>query len=106
VTGAHGFVVERYVPRLRPADVELLAARLEAASAELRAEGRDVVWIRSHALPGEETCLCIFAARTRADVEEANRRAGTAYERIVEALTVEARRETKGEGGATSERRK
>lgn len=83
------FLVERYIPRLRSADVHMLARRLAAASAELRAEGRDVHWLRSYALPGDETCLCVFAARTRADVEEANRRAESGYERILETLAIE-----------------
>jgi hypothetical protein len=89
MSGGSAFLVERYIPRLQPADVELLTRRLAAATAQLRAEGRNVEWLRSLALPDDETCLCIFSARSRADVEEANRRAGADYERIVETLTVE-----------------
>lgn len=83
------FIVERYLPSLRPNDVKLLARRLAVATAQLRAEGRDVHWLRSHALSDDETCLCVFAAWTRADVEEANRRAEGPYERILETHTVE-----------------
>lgn len=83
------FLVERYIPRLRPADVDRLGRRLAAATAQLRMEGREIHWLRSYALPDDETCLCIFAAGTRADVEEANRRAESAYERILEALEME-----------------
>ena len=90
--GGTTFLVERYIPRLRPADIDLLASRLTAATTELRAEGRDVHWLRSYALPDDETCLCIFTASARTDVEEANRLAGSAYERIVETLTVERAR--------------
>jgi Nickel responsive protein SCO4226-like len=89
MTGGTAFLVERYIPRLRPADINVLAVKLAAATAQLRAEGREVYWLRSYALPTDETCLCIFAARTRADVEEANRRAQTAYERILETHTVD-----------------
>jgi hypothetical protein len=91
MSGAAIFVVERYIPRLRSSDIDALARRLAGVTAELRAEGRDVEWLRSHVLADDETCLCVFAAATRADVEEANRRAATAYERIVEAPTVEHR---------------
>lgn len=87
--GGSIFLVERYIPQLERADIELLAERLAAASAELQAEGRDVHWLRSLAVPDDETCLCIFSAQTRADVEEANRRASAAYERIIETLTLE-----------------
>lgn len=81
MSSGHAFLVERYIPRLRPGDVDLLTRRLAAATAQLRAQGRDIRWLRSHAFPDDETCLCIFAAEARADVEEANRRAGAAYER-------------------------
>jgi hypothetical protein len=89
MTGGTTFLVERYIPQLRAADVDLLARRLAAATAQLRAQGRDIRWLRSHAFPEDETCLCIFAAEARADVEEANRLADGAYERILEAFTVE-----------------
>lgn len=87
--GGRTFLVERYIPRLETADLESLAGRLVAASAQLRAEGRDIRWLRSLAIPGDETCLCTFTAYTRADVEEANRRADATYERIVDTVTLE-----------------
>jgi DTW domain-containing protein YfiP len=90
MTGGATFLVERYIAGLRPADVDLLARRLAAATAQLRAQGREVHWLCSYALPDDETCLCVFAARTRADVEEANRLADSAYERILETLTIES----------------
>jgi Protein of unknown function (DUF4242) len=89
VTCGHTFLVERYIPRLCVNDVERLVQRLAAATAQLRAEGRDVRWLRSHALPDEETCLCFFSARRREDVEEVNRRADAAYERVVTVLTLD-----------------
>jgi hypothetical protein len=89
MTGHTTFLVERYIPGLRQADVNLLAGRLASASAQLRAEGRDVQWLRSHALPDDETCLCLFVARCRADVEEVNARTRSPWERILETLTIE-----------------
>lgn len=83
------FLVERYIPRLQSTDIADLTRRLAAASDELQAKGHRVRWLHSLALPDDETCLCIFSAHTRADVEEANRRAGAAYERIVETLLFE-----------------
>lgn len=89
------FLVERYIPGLQVAQVETLARLLSAASAEVEAEvRRPVRWVRSVALLADETCLCTFSARSCDDVEEANRRAGAVYERIVATRTVEnARKE-------------
>lgn len=87
--GGRTFLVERYLPQLQTADIELLTGRLAAASAQLRAEGRDIRWLRSLAILADETCLCTFSAQTRADVEEANRRADATYERITETLALE-----------------
>ncbi len=83
------FLVERFLAGAQPAAVEQLAAGLEAASAELRAEGRQVFWLRSLAVADDETCLCVFAAEQAADVEAANRLAGAGYERIVAGIAVE-----------------
>lgn len=90
MAGDRTFLVERYLPRLRPADVEPLARRLAAAAGEMQREGRDVRWLRSVAIPDDETCLCSFSAPTRMEVEEVNRRAGAAYERILDAVAIEA----------------
>lgn len=86
---ARTFLVERYLPELRAADVEALGGRLATATAEMRREGRRVEWVRSLGIPGDEACVCSFRAASAADVDEANARAGAAYERIVEAMPVE-----------------
>ena len=85
---ANTFLVERYLPGLRADELEAFTTRLAAATAAVRADGRSVRWLRSVALPEEDTCLCVFRAASREDVEEANRRAGAPYERIVPAVTV------------------
>lgn len=84
------FLVERYIPGLQVKDVETLARRLSAASAQVEAEvRRPVRWVRSVALLEDETCLCTFSARSCDDVAAANRRAGAPFERIVPTRTVE-----------------
>ena len=83
------FLVERYLPGLRPGDIPELARRLAAATAAMRREGRSVEWLCTLALPGDEACLCSFRAASLADVDEANVRAGASFERIVEAHRVE-----------------
>ena len=82
------FLVERYLPGLRGDELGSFVARLEAATAELRAEGRNVRWLGSISVPEEETCLCLFRACARVDVQEANRRAGAPFERVVPAVAV------------------
>lgn len=83
------FLVERYLPGVRPADIEELGRRLRAAAAELRGAGAPVEWLRSVALVEEESCLCSFRAATEADVREVNALAGVGYERIVPAHQAE-----------------
>jgi hypothetical protein len=84
------FLVERYIPRLSPADIGALAGRLAAATAQMRAEGHEIRWLHSFAAAEDETCLCVFAAETAAAVGEASRRAGAGYERIIPVLAYDA----------------
>lgn len=80
------FLVERYLPG---ADVDALGAlrdRLQASTAAMRHEGRDVAWLQSVVVPGDDTCLCLFRAPRRALVVEANARAAADWERISVAL--------------------
>ena len=83
------FLVERYVPQLEEADISALAERLVAVTAELQADGHQIRWLGSFAVPVDEICLCIFTADARAEVEEANRRAGATYERILDTVAFE-----------------
>jgi hypothetical protein len=76
------FLVERYLPG---ADIDALAGlrvRLQAAAAEMREEGRAIVWLQSVVVPSDDTCLCLFRSPYRAYVVEANSRAAADWERI------------------------
>ncbi len=74
------FLVERYVAEGQAVG---LPDRLRSAT-----EGSDVTWLASIVLPGEDACLCLFEARSEADVVAVNRRAGADLDRVVEALLV------------------
>jgi Protein of unknown function (DUF4242) len=81
------FLVERYLPLADLASVAALRVRLVEAAEALRAEGHDVTWVQSVAVPADEACLCLFRAGNRRLVAEANTRAGVDYERITEAVS-------------------
>jgi hypothetical protein len=77
-------VVERYVAG-PPEGLAAMSGRLRKAAAELAADGIEVRYLQSILLNGEESCLCLFEARSAAEVRMVNERAGLAYLRIVAA---------------------
>ena len=79
------FAVEVYSPKLAADEFEETVARARACAFELAAEGTAVRYVRSLLLPGDETCFHVFAAPSVESVAELSRRAGIAYERIVDA---------------------
>ena len=76
------FLVERYLPGADAAALATLRGRLQTATAAMRGEGSEVVWLQSVVVPGDDTCLCLFRASRRAFVVEANARAAADWERI------------------------
>jgi hypothetical protein len=79
------YLVERDLPGIT---MEELAAAQKTAiqmGKELTAEGRDVRYIRSTFVPGENKCMCLFEASNPDDVREANERGHIPFSRIVEA---------------------
>ena len=76
------FLVERYLPGADDSTLAALRARLEGSTAEMQREGREVAWLQSVVVPGDDTCLGLFRAARRALVVEANARAAADWERI------------------------
>jgi hypothetical protein len=79
------YLVERDLPGIT---MEQLAAAQKSAiqsSKELTAEGREVRYIRSTFVPGENKCMCLFEASNPDHVREANERGNIPFTRIVEA---------------------
>jgi hypothetical protein len=79
------YLVERDLPGIT---MEELAAAQKTAiqmGKELTAEGREVRYIRSTFVPGENKCMCLFEASNPDDVREANERGHIPFTRIVQA---------------------
>ena len=79
------YLVERYVAGPQEERLDDIASRLRKAATELAAEGIEVRYLQSILLNAEESCLCLFEARSEAEVRMVNERAGLAYLRIVAA---------------------
>ena len=91
--GERTFLVERYVPRLDRQTAAAISSRFHGALQALHEEGVTLRWLRSFALIGEETYLCIVAALDQADVVELSRRAGFEHDHVVEMVALDGRRE-------------
>ena len=80
------YMVERDLPGIK---MDQLAAAQKAAieaGRELTAEGRQVRYIRSTFVPGENKCMCLFEAPNPENVREANVRANIPFTKIVPAM--------------------
>ena len=80
------YVVERYLPGLSRSDLLQGLSRLE--------RDREVRYLGSTIVLGDEACFCQFEGPSEAAVAEANRKAGLSFDRIVPAVYV---RPTKGD---------
>lgn len=79
------FLVERYVAGPVEDRLAAISSALRDAASRLAAEGIGVRYLQSILINGEESCLCLFEARSEAEVRMVNERAGLAYLRIVAA---------------------
>jgi Protein of unknown function (DUF4242) len=82
------YLVERYLPGLSRADLELALERLGRVAEELQREGTEVRYLGSTIVPADEACFCQFEAPSRAVVEELNERAKLRFDRIVSGVVV------------------
>jgi Protein of unknown function (DUF4242) len=90
---AHGiqrtFLIESYVPHLDDRSAATITSRLRATVRQLQKEGIALRWLRSFALVGEETYLCLVAASDLEYVVQLNRRAGLECDHVVEVVPIE-----------------
>lgn len=87
------YLVERDLPGVT---MEQLAAAQKTAiqmGKELTAQGREVRYIRSTFVPGENKCMCLFEAPTPDHVREANERGKIPFSRIVPVLELQQKDE-------------
>jgi len=85
------YMVERDLPGVK---MEQLAAAQKLAievGKELTAQGKEVRYIRSTFVPGQNKCMCLFEAPNPENVREANERAQIPFTRIVEAMDLTPR---------------
>lgn len=96
-TDPTGYLVELYEPRSEPGELEHTCARLRDAARRRSARGEFVRYIRSIAVPGDETCFHIFEAASIDTVRAVLAAAGLTGDRIVKAVALPNARPTRGQ---------
>jgi len=79
-------MVERDLPGIKMEQLAAAQKRAIEAGKELTAQGKEVRYIRSTFVPGQNKCMCLFEAPNPENVKEANERAQIPFTRIVEAM--------------------
>lgn len=79
------YLVERDLPGVTPEQLAAAQKKAIQVGKDLTAQGRDVRYIRSTFVPGEDRCMCLFEAPNPEHVREANERAEIPFKRIVPA---------------------
>jgi hypothetical protein len=79
------YMVERDLPGISMEQLAAAQKRAIQTGKELTAQGRQVRYIRSTFVPGENKCMCLFEAPNPEHVREANERAQIPFTRIVAA---------------------
>ncbi len=85
------YMVERDLPGVKMEQLAAAQKRAIKAGKELTAQGKEVRYIRSTFVPGQNKCMCLFEAPNPENVKEANERAQIPFTRIVEAVDLTPR---------------
>jgi 16S rRNA C967 or C1407 C5-methylase (RsmB/RsmF family) len=80
------YLVERDLPGVTMEELAEAQKKAIESGKELTASGREVRYIRSTFVPGENKCMCLFEAPNPENVREANERAHIPFTRIVPAV--------------------
>jgi hypothetical protein len=80
------YLVELYLSGFGPDEFAHGVERARAAAEQLAREGTPIVYQRAFFVPEDETCFCLYEARSPEAVSEAAKRAGLRAERILEAI--------------------
>lgn len=80
------FAVERNLKGITMDQLAAAQKRAISSSAKFTKAGKDVRYIRTTFIPGEERSMCLFEARDASTVEDVNKDAEIPYVRVVEAL--------------------
>ena len=79
------YLVERDLPGVTMEQLAAAQKRAIQVGKDLTAQGREVRYIRSTFVPGEQKCMCLFEAPNPEHVREANEKAEIPFTRIVAA---------------------
>jgi hypothetical protein len=82
------YLVESYVPGVTLEEVAAACSRAEDAAAGMRLAGTSVRYLGTTFVPSEGSVLCLFEGASAQVVEEANRRAGIDFARVVEVVAL------------------
>jgi Protein of unknown function (DUF4242) len=82
------FLVEHYWPDATPDAFRTSVARVRAAVDNLAGSGAPLRFLHSTFVPEEESALCVFSSPAAGLVEQAYRRAGVSFERILSVLEI------------------
>lgn len=85
------YMVERDLPGIKMEQLAAAQRRAIEVGKELTAQGKEVRYIRSTFVPGQNKCMCLFEAPNPENVREANERAQIPFTRIVEAMDLTPR---------------
>jgi hypothetical protein len=80
------YLVETYMPRGRPRQLEAAVGRAREAAELLAGEGQRIRFLRATFVPDDELCFLIFEAESQALVTQAATRGAIEYERILETV--------------------
>jgi hypothetical protein len=83
------YLVEHYWPGVTVDSFRAAAERVRASAATLAGTGAGIAFLHSTLVPEDEAAFCVFSASSPELVEEAYRRAGVRFERILDAHEVE-----------------
>ena len=94
------FLVEHYWPGVTGETFARAAERVRQAADELASSAAQITFMHSTLVLEDENAFCVFAAASADLVAEAYARAGVEFERIVEAVELEAGSVGNGMGGS------
>ena len=80
------FLVERYLSPAAAGELRVSVARLTRFCANTSRSGVGVEYVQSAYLPTEDTCFCLFRARSADAVHAINSQADFAFDRITPAV--------------------
>jgi hypothetical protein len=80
------FLVEHYWPGVTADGFGNAVERVRASTTQLAEEGERIRFLHSTLVPEDEAAFCVFEAGAGSVVDQAYRRAGVSYERMVDAV--------------------